>query len=85
MTWSIEKISPEEDAVFLVNATTGIERKISVPGTQSASMNNNGRLYIKASTGFFWEVQPETGWRKRFSVNQVKDEPLDSIQLELLG
>ena len=40
--------------------------QISVPGAIDALLQN-GKLVIQASTGFLWEVDPDTGARKRIS------------------
>jgi hypothetical protein len=52
--------------VFLVKPATGTHRRISVPGAIDALLHN-GKLMIQASTGFLWEVDPDTGSRKRLS------------------
>lgn len=64
MKWTIQKISPKEESVYLVNSDCGVLRKISVPGTQDAWINGD-RVIIKSKTGYFWEIDPDTGWRKR--------------------
>ncbi len=83
MEWQIERVSPVEESVFLVDTHTGIQRKISVPGTQDALMNN-GKLFIKTRAGFFWEVLPDTGSRKRYSMNASTAEKRKNMQLDLL-
>ncbi len=83
MEWEIERVSRVEETVFLVDALTGIHRKISVPGTQGAAMKN-GKLLIKTTNGFFWEISPETGSRKRYSVDTSISEKRKHMQLDLL-
>ena len=83
MEWKIERISLGEEAVLLVDTLTGIHRKIAVPGTQDAAMNN-GKLFIKTTTGFFWEISPETGSRKRYATNASTSEKRKHMQLDLL-
>jgi hypothetical protein len=63
MNWMIERISVNEEAVYL-RKPSGVTRKISVPGALKASLEN-GRLLIWANTGYLWEVNPDTGHRKR--------------------
>mgnify|MGYP004664754785 CR=1 FL=1 len=64
MSWSIQSISPAKESVFLEQIGTGITRQISVPGAVDAFFEG-AMLVIKASTGCIWEVDPETGARKR--------------------
>ena len=66
MEWIIERVSSNEESVFLVKPATGTHRRISVPGAIDALLQN-GKLVIQASTGFLWEVDPDTGSRKRIS------------------
>ena len=66
MEWIIERVSSNEESVFLVKPATGTHRQISVPGAIGALLKN-GKLVIQASTGFLWEVDPDTGSRKRIS------------------
>ncbi len=66
MEWVIERICTREESVFLVKPATGTHRQISVPGAVGALLQN-GKLLIQASTGFLWEVDPDTGSRKRLS------------------
>lgn len=67
MKWQIQRVSPEEASVFLVNPETGTTRQISVPGTEDAWFEH-GLLMIRASTGYLWEVEPNSGSRKRVCV-----------------
>lgn len=64
MSWSIQSISPAKESVFLEQTGTGITRQISVPGAVEAFFEG-ALLVIKASTGSVWEVDPDTGARKR--------------------
>lgn len=64
MSWSIQSISPSKESVFLEQTGTGVTRQISVPGATDAFFEG-GMLMIKASTGCVWEVDPNTGSRKR--------------------
>ena len=64
MTWTIQRISPKEESVWLVKTTCGAVRQISVPGAIDAFFKND-KLIIRAITGYFWEVDPESGARKR--------------------
>lgn len=64
MSWSIQSVSADKESVFLEQAGTGITRQISVPGATDAFFEG-GMLMIKASTGCVWEVNPDTGSRKR--------------------
>lgn len=64
MSWSIQSVSADKESVFLEQAGTGITRQISVPGAIEAFFYG-GMLVIKASTGCVWEVNPDTGSRKR--------------------
>lgn len=64
MEWQIQKICPREESVFLLKPTCGTVRQLSVPGAVDAFIKN-GKLIIRAATGFFWEVDPDTGARRR--------------------
>lgn len=64
MSWLILSISPDKESVFLEQESTGITRQISVPGAVDAYFEGS-KLIIKASTGCVWEVDPNTGSRKR--------------------
>lgn len=64
MSWSIQSISPAKESVFLEQTGTGITRQISVPGAVDAVFEDE-MLIIKASTGCVWEVDPNTGSRRR--------------------
>ena len=63
--WLIDHVSPEDETVFLSKAATGTLRQFSVPGALVATIKN-GKLVIETSTGWTWEVEPETGARRRF-------------------
>ena len=65
MVWTIQRICPREDSVYLLKENTGVIRQISVPGAESASFED-GHLMIRCKTGFCWSVNPETGSRRRF-------------------
>lgn len=64
MAWTIQRICPREESVFLQNQGSGVIRQISVPGAESAAFEGND-LVIHARTGFSWLVNPETGARRR--------------------
>ena len=64
MKWIIQKIAPKEESVYLVKPECGALRQISVPGAEDAWIKG-GKVIIKAKTGYFWEVDPDTGSRKR--------------------
>lgn len=64
MKWSIQRICPEEDSVYLINLDNGLTRQISVPGAVAAWLAGE-LLMIRAKTGFLWEVEPDTGARRR--------------------
>jgi hypothetical protein len=63
--WLIDHVSPQDETVFLSKPATGVLRQFSVPGALVASIQN-GKLLIQTSTGWTWEVVPETGARRRF-------------------
>jgi hypothetical protein len=63
--WLIDYVSPQRQTVFLSNPATGMLRQISVPGALVATIEN-GKVLIQTSTGWTWEVEPETGARRRF-------------------
>jgi hypothetical protein len=63
--WRIEQVSPEDEMVHLCKMDVGTQRKFSVPGALTATINN-GQLFIQTSTGWVWKVNPETGTRRRF-------------------
>ena len=65
MAWTIQRICPREDSVYLLKESSGVVRQISVPGAESASFVD-GSLLIHCKTGFSWLVNPETGARCRF-------------------
>lgn len=50
--------------MFLHKPTCGTVRQLSVPGAVDAFIKN-GKVIIRAATGFFWEVDPDTGARRR--------------------
>ena len=64
MTWKIQRICPREDSVYLLKETSGVVRQISVPGAESATIED-GSVLIQCKTGFSWLVNPETGARRR--------------------
>lgn len=64
MKWIIQRICPREESVYLVAPECGTLRQISVPGAEDAWIKGE-RLIIRAKTGYFWEVEPESGSRKR--------------------
>ena len=65
MIWTIQRICPREDSVYLLKETTGVVRQILVPGAESATIED-GNVIIRCKTGFSWSVNPETGARRRF-------------------
>lgn len=69
MDWIIDRISVKEEAVYLLKPS-GVTRKISVPGALNACLEN-GRLLIWANTGYLWEVNPDSGHRKRKVCGQL--------------
>ena len=64
MDWIIDHINSNEEAVYLKKPLGGIVRKICVPGAVNACLEH-GLLMIRASTGYIWEVDPDSGRRKR--------------------
>jgi hypothetical protein len=64
MEWQIQKICQREESVFLVKPTCGTVRQVSVPGAADAFMKN-GKVIIRSTTGYFWEVDPDSGSRRR--------------------
>lgn len=64
MNWTIKRICPREESVFLQNQGSGVIRQISVPGAESAAFEGND-LVIHSRTGYSWLVNPETGARRR--------------------
>lgn len=50
--------------MFLLKPTCGTVRQLSVLGAVDAFIKN-GKVIILAATGFFWEVDPDTGDRRR--------------------
>lgn len=77
MEWTIERISVKDEAVYL-RQLSGVTRKISVPGALKACLEN-GRLLIWSNTGYLWEVNPDSGHRKRQLCGQLG--PLDRIAI----
>lgn len=77
MEWIIDRISVKEEAVYL-RKTSGVTRKISVPGALNACLEND-RLMIWANTGYLWEVNPDSGHRKRQVCGQLG--PLGTIAI----
>jgi hypothetical protein len=65
MSWTIQRICPRENSVYLVKESTGVIRQISVPGAESATIEG-GNVLIQCKTGFNWSVDPDTGSRRRF-------------------
>ena len=65
MTWTIQRICPREDSVYLLNESSGIVRQISAPGAESATIED-GNMIIRCKTGFSWSVNPETVAGRRF-------------------
>lgn len=65
MEWIIERVDAREEAVYLRKPLVGTARKICVPGAFDAFIEE-GRLMIRASTGFVWEVEPGSGRRRRW-------------------
>ena len=63
--WLIDHVSTQDETVFLSKPATGTLRQFSVPGASVAAIKN-GKLVIQTSTGWTWEVEPETGARRRF-------------------
>ena len=64
MSWVIQRICPREESIFLVKLVCGSLRQISVPGAEDAWFKGE-KLIIKAKTGYFWEVEPDSGARRR--------------------
>ena len=64
ITWEVQRVCPREESVYLVNPSTGSIRHISVPGAEDAWINN-GVVIIRCRTGYFWQVEPTTGARRR--------------------
>jgi hypothetical protein len=66
--WRIERISKEDETVYLCKTELGTKRKFCVPGALTASLED-GLLCVQASTGWVWSIVPETGARRRFRKN----------------
>jgi len=64
MNWVIQRICPREESIFLVKPDCGSLRQISVPGAEDAWIKGE-KLIIRAKTGYFWEVEPDSGARRR--------------------
>jgi hypothetical protein len=64
MKWIIQCICARESSVYLVKPECGALRQISVPGVEDAWIKGE-KLIIKATIGYFWEVEPESESRKR--------------------
>ena len=64
MDWIIQRICPREESVFLLKPACGSLRQISVPGAEEAWVEGE-KLIIRAKTGYIWEVDPDTGARRR--------------------
>ncbi len=69
MEWSIHRICPREESVFLQNLNSGVIRQVSVPGAESATIEGDN-LVIHAKTGFSWLVNPATGARRRLETGK---------------
>lgn len=69
MRWQVHRVSPEDDSVYLLNLASGSIRHISVPGVEDAWINGKN-LIIRCKTGYFWEVDPSSGARRRISNQQ---------------
>lgn len=63
--WLIDRVSPKDETVYLSKTETGTQRLFCVPGALVATIEN-GKLYIQTSKGWVWEVEPDTGARRRF-------------------
>ncbi len=70
MKWIIQRICARKSSVYLVKPECGALRQISVPGVEEAWIKG-GKVIIKAKTGYFWEVEPESGSRKRIFGQQT--------------
>ena len=64
MEWEIFKICPREESVYVRKPSCGTVRHFSVPGAVDAFIKNR-QLIIRAKTGYFWEVDPDSGARRR--------------------
>ena len=64
MSWVIQRVCPKEESVYLSKADSNSVRQISVPGAEEAWIKGD-KLIIRARTGYYWEVEPESGSRKR--------------------
>lgn len=64
MHCEVHRISPNEESIYVINLKTGTVRKFSVPGAEDAWITGT-LLIIKCSTGYFWEIEPHQGSRRR--------------------
>lgn len=64
MNWVIQRVCPREESVYLSKVDSKSVRQISVPGAEEAWIKGD-KLIIRAKTGYLWEVEPESGSRKR--------------------
>lgn len=64
MHWIIQRICPKEESVYLVKPECGSMRQLSVPGAEDAWIQG-AKVIIRARTGYFWEVDPDDGSRRR--------------------
>jgi len=64
MKWIIQRICTRESSVYLIKPECGALRQISVPGVENAWIKGE-KVIIKAKTGYFWEVEQDSGARKR--------------------
>lgn len=71
MDWIIDRVNSAEEAVYLRKPLLGTTRKFSVPGAVNACLER-GRLLIWASTGYLWEVDPQSGHRRRQPNNETE-------------
>ena len=69
MKWEIHKISPNDESVYVINSRNGTIRQFSVPGAEDGWMVGN-MLIIRCATGYFWEVEPDSGSRRRIQGQQ---------------
>lgn len=69
LKWQIYKISPNEESIYVINSRNGTIRQFSVPGAEDAWMVGN-LLVIRCTTGYFWEVEPDCGSRRRIHGQQ---------------
>mgnify|MGYP000099508365 CR=1 FL=1 len=70
MTWVIQRVCPREESVYLTKAESSAVRQISVPGAEEAWVDND-LIIIRSRIGYLWEVEPDTGARRRTSSQQI--------------